>query len=63
MPETDVWHEGGSDPFWQYCCNGYDISSQLHAELDADEKRLWECPDGPSEVWVRGALGQWVRQA
>ena len=63
MPETDAWHEGGADPFWQYCLNGYDISHQMYAELDADEKRLWEGPDEPSQVWVRDLQGRWVRQA
>lgn len=63
MPETEQWHTGGSDPFWQYCRNGYDISTDLYAELDADEKRLWQGPDGPCEVWVRTTRGRWIRQA
>lgn len=49
-------------PFWQYVADGYDISSQPYARQDATEKRLWEGPDGPSEVWVRAAGGEWIRE-
>jgi hypothetical protein len=58
---TGGWHEHGSDPFWQYCRHGYDITGQVYAEQDADEKRLWEGPDEPAEVWLRDTDGQWVR--
>jgi len=57
MSETDVWHEGGSDPFWQYCRDGYDFSTQQYAALDADEKRLWEHLPGLSE---HGPHPDWV---
>ena len=59
---NDHWHLNGSASFWQFCRDGYDISGQLYAEDDADEKRLWEGPDGPSEVWTRDASGEWTRE-
>jgi hypothetical protein len=54
------WHEHGPEPFWQYCRDGYDITGQVYAEQDADEKRFWEGPDEPSEVWLRDTGGRWV---
>ena len=59
---ADLWNSDTCcQPFWQYCLDGMDISDWPFAEQDADEKRLWEDPDGPSQVWVRGTAGQWVR--
>lgn len=56
------WHEGGCDPYWQYCREDYDISRELYAEDDATEKRLWEGPDEPSQVWTRATADDpWVR--
>lgn len=43
----------GCEPYWQYIRDGKDITDQMYAELDATEKRYWEGPDEPSEVWTR----------
>ncbi|HET8643798.1 MAG TPA: hypothetical protein VFM37_17815, partial [Pseudonocardiaceae bacterium] len=52
------WHDGGCQPFWQHCgADGRDISTDFYAEDDATEKRLWEGPDGPSQVWTRPRPG------
>jgi hypothetical protein len=56
-----LWNEVTCcQPHWQYCHEGHDITSDLYAEQDATEKRLWEGPDGPSEVWVRRPTGDTV---
>lgn len=59
------WHDNGCDPFWQYCSpNGRDITHEFYAEQDAIEKRLWEGPDGPSEVWIRASTSDgWERES
>lgn len=61
----DVWHEGGCQPYWQYYdAGGNDISTHMYTEDDSVEKRLWEGPDGPSEVWIRAYPGdRWERDS
>lgn len=52
-------------PHWQYCADGFDISSSMYAEEDATEKRLWASPvaDGPEEVWTRrSTTHQWKQE-
>lgn len=59
------WHEGGCDPYWQYGSeDNRDISREMYAEDDAVEKRLWEGPDEPSQVWKRpDTSAEWVRES
>lgn len=60
---VNAWHGEGCEAFWQYAdASGFVLRGGMYDEQDAMSKTLWTGPDGPDEVWVRDAYGQWIRE-
>lgn len=54
----DAWHTDGCGPYWTYSLDGFALDGGLYDEDDADERRLWEGPDGPSKIEYK-RNGRW----